>query len=407
MRKKYTFLSLIILVLCIQGFAASFKETAKYLDTDGSVIGYIDFEGDGTEIATQLQTLYTELGTVMPQAALLPLNFERFINHLGLAAIESFGYSSKEISNGKFLNRTAVLLSQPPTGLLKFYSLEGAKPAPFSLAKQAPADVDGILSGPFNWIAVVNAVETMAVEVMGPLGQMIVQGQLAQPLLGSEVTLLEIITSLSAHWDGYYKIDLATANNPDFDFWVRVKGAGYLLKKMQPQIQTIANEVSEVEGNLRVNLSNLMSPYANTLFLETTTEGDLLAYTDRSWAMSKKAPRLSDLPEFKDLMQSLPKQGLWHTYNSGMNLQDSLQSAFSTGDLPEMYSVLFDKALENFFADLDKPYASVGYYNKGNLISHQIGSFSPKQLMGIIPLSIAFGAAYASLEDQVNFDPIE
>lgn len=50
-------LSVALLASALCTHAGSFIEASKYLDTDGSILGYIDFEGDGEAIGTQLNAV--------------------------------------------------------------------------------------------------------------------------------------------------------------------------------------------------------------------------------------------------------------------------------------------------------------------------------------------------------------
>lgn len=46
--------------------SANFLEAQGYIDLDGSLVGYIDFEGDGEMIGTALNDIYQQVLTASP-----------------------------------------------------------------------------------------------------------------------------------------------------------------------------------------------------------------------------------------------------------------------------------------------------------------------------------------------------
>ena len=110
-----------IAALSLSCHAGSFDEASKYLDTDGSLVGYIDFEGDGQEIGTQLNAIYTEAIANVPGMMPIPIDFPTLFQNLGFGSIRSMGLSSKELEDGIHANRSVVLLNGDPSGLMALY----------------------------------------------------------------------------------------------------------------------------------------------------------------------------------------------------------------------------------------------------------------------------------------------
>jgi hypothetical protein len=373
--------------------AATFKETAGYLDTDGITLSYFDFSGDGQRLAENLEAIYVELGEVKPQFAILPINFEELLAQLGFAAIESIGFSSKEISPEVYCNRGVAMLKSAPTGLLKFYALPEASPRPFVAATLAPADASGAFGGVLNWNALGETTSDLFSQVLGPLGEMVVQSQLRNPIAESELTPQEILDKISTHWDGFYKINASLSNNLDLDFWIRIEGAGELSEKLKPLAKLLGVNLIEEDVSLNFHALKQSSSKTLSLYAKNTAKGDLILYTNPNWTAKSEGPKLTETDSFKKLATHLPTEAIWNEYGSGYDILQYIQPAVESHPGAAPYMPMIEKASEYFISDLFKPYANSLYFDNSNILIEHYGSWTPKHLLGLIPTSIAVSAA--------------
>jgi len=260
---------------------ASFQETAEYLDLDGaSLVGYIDFSGDGSEIAEKLNVIYRDIAAANPQVLPIPVDFDILFENLGFGAIGSMGTSSKELDNGIHANRWVTMLNAKPSGIFGIYHLEGAAPTPFTAAELVPADATGAGTGPINLVALKTTYETLAQQFMGPMGKTMIDQQLSMPIPGTEVTVAMLIQALSGHWDYAFKLELPEdiAEEPDIKFWLRIKGNGDILAQLKPLGETMPIIFEEADGVLTADFAALMGDAPFGLTLKATAGGDLVAY---------------------------------------------------------------------------------------------------------------------------------
>lgn len=398
-------LCLLIVALTFQPLlirAATFKETAHYLDTDGITLSYLNFSGDGKKLAENLDAIYKELSAAKPQLAILPINFEDIINELGFAVIESIGFSAKEISPEVYCNRGVVMLKGAPTGLLKFYALPEATPRPFVAAALAPADASGAIGGSLNWNALSETTSALFSQVLGPFGQMIVQTQLQKPIAGSELTPQEILNMMSTHWDGFYKINTSSMEDLDLDFWFRIGGAGELLKKLKPLAALLGVHIIEVDISLNLDAyeQNAHSTQNKLkLYAKNSEDGDLILYTNPNWTPNKVGPKLAETTEFKKLTTNSPSDANWHEYGSGFDIMQYIRPLVSSNPEAAAYLPTIEKIFEYFVSDFFKPYTASMYFDNNNMLIEYYGSWNPKHLIGLIPASIAASAIMPQIED--------
>ena len=385
----FVFLLALLSPLILSG--ASFESTSKYLDRDGSLLAYIDFEGDGKEIATDLDAIYKALQKVAPGKAILPIDYDLLFKNLGFATVESWGLSSKELRPGLLRNRAALMMNGAPEGLLKFYFLAEAQPMPFKAAEMAPADANGAFSGTLNWLALSETVESLFVQALGPVGQMLVQSQLQKPVLGETMTLQKLLATLSTRWDGFYRFSLADPNTPKVDFYLQVSEAGFLVKELKALDLPVT--FSEEGQQIVADFSPLLKASNFSLFAKSTESGDLVLYTDPTWIAGEGQPSLADTKNFKEFSAQLPPKALLYEYSNGFDIMSLIGPALEQDLEAAPFIPVIEVAIERLVGDFYKPYASACTIADGNILFEQYGSFSPKQLLGLVPLG--FGAAIA------------
>lgn len=368
--------------------AGSFEETSKYLDTDGSLIAYIDFEGDGTEISTKLNSIYQKLlkggGDIPP----IPVDFDLLFNNLGFRSIESMALSSKQLSGEQHINRYVVKTNGAPSGLFSLYGASDHEPQPFTAAAMVPSDANIAGCGPVEIESLVETVRTIMVQFMGPMGEGMTDQYLTFPIPGSEITANDLIIALSGRWDYAYKMDLSDMEQPDVEFWIQIAGSGELMDKMKPLGETMPIIFTDTsEGEVIADFSALLEDAETIfgLFIKSTKNGDLVIYSDPNWGGSSKGALLKDDPKFIELTKNLPEKALWYSYSGGFGILDTMNEALAMEAEAAPYAEAIMEAADYLVGDFYEPAAAAAYYEGDYIISEQYAGYSTKQVVMLVP----------------------
>jgi hypothetical protein len=290
------------------------------------------------------------------------------------------------------------MLKTAPTGLLKFYVLPEANPRPFVAATLAPADASGAFGAALNWNALSETTSGLFSQVLGPLGQMIVQSQLQNPIAESELTPQEILNIISTHWDGFYRINASSSNDLDLDFWVRMEGAGELSGKLKPLATLLGVNIIEEDIPLSLDATKQNTPDEISLYAKNTVEGDFILYTNPNWTANSEGPKLNETDTFKELATNLPPSAIWYEYGGGYDILQYIRPAVENHSEVAPYLPIIEKAFEYFVSDFFEPYANAMYFDDSNILIEHYGSWTPKHLLGLIPASIAVSAVMPQIE---------
>ena len=116
-----------------------------------------------------------------------------------------------------------------PTGL---FSINGLEPLSFDAAKMAPADATGAMTLAVNLGALRETTILILKQIMGPMGEGIIQQQLGQLIPETDITYNEAIDILSGKWDGFWHQSYSEDFQEDFKLWLSIEGAGSLLPRL-------------------------------------------------------------------------------------------------------------------------------------------------------------------------------
>lgn len=391
---KYSFKKITLSLTCfipLLAHAGSFDTVSKHLDTDGSLIAYIDFEGDGTEISTKLDSIYKKLlegGGAMPP---IPVDFDLLFENLGFGSIKGMGLSSKQLSADLHLNRYIVETNGAPTGLFSMYGGSGDEPQAFTAAAMVPADATIAGCGPIELNDLVTTIRTIMVQFMGPMGEGMADQYLMMPIPGSEITVNDAIAGLSGRWDYAYKMDMTDIEAPEVEFWGQISGSGELVSKLKSLGESMSIVFTEeANGVIIADFSASLGEEAPFgLFVKNTENGDLVIYSNPNWGGSKEGPLLKDDPKFKNLTKDLPEKALWFTYSAGFDILDSMSEALENDQSVEPYLAAIMEAADYIVGDFYEPSAAATYYDGDILISQQYAGYSTKQVIMIVPTMFA------------------
>lgn len=398
-RNKAKFLTSILgLVSAINiGHAGSFQAASQHLDTDGSLIAYINFDGDGQEISTKLNSIYQKLLAGGGEIPPIPVDFDLLFQNLGFGSIQGIGLSSKQLSPELYVNRYAVETNGGPTGLFSIYGPSSLEPQAFTAAALVPADATIAGCGPVDLTQLVEAVRTIMIQFMGPMGAGMADQYLTMPIPNTEVTANDLISGLSGRWDYAYKMDISDMESPEVEFWLQVSGGGDIVDKLKSLSEDMPITLTEADnGETVVDLSEMIGEDAPfKLFIKKTTTGDLVVYSNPNWGGSSEGLTLQDEPKFKQMMSHLPEQAVWFTYSAGMDLLSSIQEPLQDNKEVAPYLAGIMEAAEFIVGDFYKPSVAAAYYDGDMLISEQYAGYSTKQVIMLVPTMFAVYPAIA------------
>ncbi|EDY84519.1 hypothetical protein VDG1235_4150 [Verrucomicrobiia bacterium DG1235] len=384
--------------------AGSFQEMAEHLDLDGTLVGYMDFDGDGQEIGEKLNVIYQQFAESNPDVPPFPLDFPSMFETLGFGSIRSLGMSATEVDEGLFRNRSVTLLEGDPTGLMGMYGLDTI---PFRSALLAPADATTVMSGRVDFNALASTIQILASQVMGPMGEGMVMQGLSQPIPGTELLASEVITALSGGMDAIVSQDFSNPQMPDLKVWVSLHGAGSLLPKLEPMLTQMGIQFMETESGRVADLSMLMQGAPFGLFVQAPSDSDgLILYTDAEWVSTfgNASSRLADTEKFKSVAGRLPESAAFYAYSSGFD-PDQLLGMLENNPEVAPFAPLISNAVNSLFGGFLAPSASATFREGDALITEGYAGFSYKGALMALPAGIGAGvgagiAAQKSAEAQ-------
>jgi type IV pilus assembly protein PilA len=373
---------------------ADYDEAIEYLDTDGALLAYLNFSGDGAEIAAALNAIYADVTTASPELPPIPLDFNQLFRALGFHSLEAFAMSSKEIEPGLHRNRSVTLFQGAPAGLMSLYGVDEA--GSFTAAELAPADASGAITATLD----LKALETTAIAVlqqaMGPMGEGLIRQQLSQTVPSTSLTYARLLEALSGKVDGFWRQTYEDDLSSEFEFFIQFESGAGLLADLRPWLEGRGIEAVTEGSRTRFDLSSLLPPEATfELYAETTeSSGALRIYTSVDWNHETPGPRLSADPSFRALAERLPAKGIAFNYSAEADMGNLLAAVKM---FPE--AAPYAPAIESAYDFLIGPYMQANFTvsrMEGEvMISDQLAGFSTKQVVTTVPLMIGGGLTAA------------
>jgi len=388
-------IALLTLTFTSSTASANFEEASAHIDLDGSMVGYMDFEGDGQEIGTALNEIYQQVLTSTPEMPPFPVDFNLLFENLGFGSLKAIAMSSKDIEPGLHRNRSVALLNSELRGVYAIYKTETLT---FTAAEMAPADATGAMTAAVNLGAIRDTSSAIMQQIMGPMGEGMIQQQLAQFIRGTDVSYDEAINTLSGKWDGFWHQSYREDFQQEFKFWISIEGAGSLLPRLREMAEGMGVAFTEDDTMLQANFSTLLGEDAPIgLYVEVPKQsGELIIYSHTDWTPASEGDRLAQTDTYKNMAKRLPSEGIAFSYNVGADLSPMLAGLSSIPEVAK-YSEVAESAINLLIGDFLKPSMAVTYMDDGNMVSDQYAGFSTKQVVMVLPTIAAsgFGAAMA------------
>ncbi len=367
---------------------ANFEEASEYIDTDGTFVAYIDFKGDGEEIGTVLNSVYNEIVANTPEMIPIPIDFNQLFTNLGFGSIHSMAWGSKEIEPGLHRNTSVALMNGDSTGLFAIY---GTEAYPFSAPSKAPTDASVAVTANIRLTEVRDTIATVVQQIMGPMGEGILQQQLTQTIPDTEITVNEVIEALSGKFDFFYSENYGESIlESEPKLWLSIENAGHLLSRLE-SLGESGLPITFVEEATTLKAILEQPGSSKKLFFEAPKgSSELIIYTDADWTAESEGPRLVENPEFKTLASRLPEQGFFYMYSGKTDIEPLLEMLEM---LPQTakYKEAASMAIDLFIGGFLEPNMVAVTIQDGNYVSEQYAGYSTKQAFTTIPAAMMIG----------------
>lgn len=375
--------------------AQSFAEMAPYLDTDGSVVMFADFRGDGQMIGQQLNVILAELRVANPDTPPIPLDFPTLFDTLGFGSIGSLGASSKDIGDGLFRNRIVTYLQGPARGLMV---TDGVPKIGFEAALIAPADAGTAASATFSLQALRDTLLAVATQVAGEMGRGFLDAQLQAPLPGTDLTGNEILTTLSAPVD-FIMAEFVPGEQVELEIWLRLSQAGPLLPRLRPLLRDGEPvTITDTKAGLLVSIDMPeKAPFSALYILQRNGTTALEIYSSPS-LLAKIGPgpdRLSDQAGFQRLAQHLPATAWSYSYSSGIDLNQLIEPLSQVDDMAP-YKAVIRETVRLMFGGASEPQIAASYeFENGWIYDTYSETTYRRMLSAVAAVPIGLTAAMA------------
>lgn len=321
--------------LCLLPFApagASYSDSMQRLEVSNpEFVFHVDLEGDFATAGAFLTEAYMAYLMTGPQVPPVPVDATALFNRLGLNNLTAFSAVSEAREKGGFRNQMLYRFAGTPKGL---FLLTGEVNRPFSVQESAPTDADLAAEFTFNGIALYQIAREILVDVMGPMGQGMIETQLNQPVVPDGPTYADLLNRLSTRAQIVARPEVAPSGGPlaavpllNGRAAIRFANVADLLETVAPLLELAGFARS---GDALWEASFPAGESSLSLFLEPLSgSNDLLLSLNeasREWYRTGNSATLADSPEFKKAIAGLPESGLSFWYSSERLSRIQLQS---------------------------------------------------------------------------------
>ena len=393
-------------VLPITSVAASFSESLEKLSVSNpEFVAYADFQGDFQAAGSFLTDAYLAYLMTSPDIPPIPVDFNRLFEHLGFSAMQSATAVSEAREGGGFVNQAIIEFSSPPSGL---FVLSGDSNQPFDIVKTAPADADFIAEMNLNGVALYKILRAMVIDIMGPMGEGMIDSQMNKPVVPDGPTIAEIISRLTTRLQVAAKpeIGVGGSTNPGLALLqgkaaIRIANIADMLDSLGPLLQQAGFSASA--GGETPRYTATIPLQADGLIIHLSGiagSNDLLvSFNEESegWFLEGSGS-IAESESFQKETAGLPTEGLsfWYATTEMAELQIQQLDAQVEGN-EKMLPLI--TALKSFLMNYTGPQAGVSFLedNAYRVISYQPTSYKTNIAIAGAIIPISFASSFAAV----------
>jgi hypothetical protein len=391
--------------------ATNFLQAMERLEVQSpELVVFMDLEDDFSAMGKHLSDVYNAWLLTGPDVPPVPVDFSRLFNHLGLLSLKSYTLVSETHSKAGYLNQSLLSFKETPLGLFLVF---GERNKPFSIAQEAPADADFAVEFSIDGNRGFEILKAILIDMMGPIGQGLIDSQLNEPVAPDGPTLQQIIDRLETQIQVFSRMqtqpDATTPSTtlPIDNLVIKANNLGSLLQAFAPLLKKSGFiavpgsngtiwELSINEAPVRLLIRIGLIPSSDDLLL-TVGKG-----TDE-WYNNKTAS-LADNPQFSDFVVDLPTSGLGFWYNSedfaSAQARQFTQGLSDAGLGPEYLPLI--NHLEGLMEMILGKQAGTIFFEENALrsVSYQPASYKENAAIAgavVIPIAILLDAAEKQL----------
>lgn len=307
--------------------AADLASTLERLEiSEPEVLIYTDLEGDPAKAGAFLTQAYTAYLMTSPDIPPIPVDASKLLSRIGFLNMKRLVLASEAREGGGFVNQFFVGFDGAPSGL---FLLAGDVNRPFSVADTAPFDADLAAEFSFNGVGLYQIIQNIAVDLMGPMGQGMLESTMSQRIGGTGPTFADLLNRLTTQAHIIVKLDEEAEpifENPQIpglalpqgQIALRIADIADIFNAFAPMfIEQGFSSVGTADAPAW-KFSLPAMPQLPPLWLTTLGESnDLLltfSETSREWYTTGARKPLSGSPDFVETIAGMPASGLSFWY---------------------------------------------------------------------------------------------
>jgi len=407
---------LAVSVLPLGGMAADFSTALERMSANSpEFVFYADVEGDFASAGSFLTEAYLAYLATGPEIPPVPVDVTKVFRNFGFTNMTDVTIASSPREVNGFINQMMIRFEGNPGGLFK---LSGTANQPFEILQQAPSDAEFVTEFRLSGDQLFSIIKTLVIDVMGPMGQGIIDGQMNQPVIPEGPTLAQIVEGLNTTIQIAVKPDSsgeASSMPPGMsflagDFVVRIEGLASMLQPFTPMLAGAGFSEISADGGRTWKLSLPEEQFPLPVFLHTVDEsGDVLVTlreTSKTWFMNGSSDSLATSEAFNKAVEGLPMTGLSFWYSSERMSRMQIENLDAQMAMPELAPVM--AVLENYLMRFTGPQAGVSYLEADayRVVNFQPASYKTNLALAatLVPVGIFSGiqAQQAAMEAEAS-----
>jgi hypothetical protein len=404
------YLPILVAGTCLLPFAATaspFSESLERLSVGNpEFVAYADFQGDFVAAGSFLTDAYLAYLMTSPDVPPIPVDFTRLFEHLGLSQLQTLTAVSEARKGGGFTNQMLFEFSEPPTGL---FVLLGDSNQPFSIKDVAPADADIVAEMNLNGVALYKIIRSIVIDMMGQMGEGMIDTQMNKPIVPEGPTLAEIISRLTT------RVQIAAKPAYGMDpeqipmlallkgeAALRIANIADLLDSFSPILQQAGFAQVGGEGSREfVKTVPIETQQMIISLMQISGSNDLLVSFNESadWFLNS-GPSIATSADFIKETAGLPEKGLsfWYTTAEFAELQvQQLDAQVAANE--KLLPVI--TALKSFLMNYTGSQAGVSFLegNAYRVINYQPASYKTNIALAGAIIPISFASSFAAIAE--------